>query len=214
MDCAWAWGVGLKCCGIVLGLGGLVWGLREGGVGLGCDGFWGMVLGGCGGTGWVRRLVGWVLGVDVLCWGMGGCVWGLEGCFGFGRGGFGLARGGFGTVWCGFGGMVLGFCGWDRAGQDGFAGWCVGVLGLVGGVGVWRAGFGGLGVVLGLGGSVLGSRGVCWDWVWWFWGMCFWGVGVGQVGFAGWWVVFLGQVGCVRAWGIGISDWRGGYGLG
>ena len=47
-------------------------------------------LGGYGGTGWVRRLVGWVLGAGVLCWDMSGCVWGLEGCFGFGRGGFGL----------------------------------------------------------------------------------------------------------------------------
>ena len=57
-----------------MGLGGLVWALREGGVGLGCDAFWGMVLGGCGGTGWVRRLVSWVLGAGMLCWGMGGCV--------------------------------------------------------------------------------------------------------------------------------------------
>ena len=39
-----------------------------------------MVLGGYGGTGWVRRLVGWVLGAGVLCWGMGGCVRWLEGC--------------------------------------------------------------------------------------------------------------------------------------
>ena len=89
VGCDWAWGVGLKCWRVVLGLGGLVWGLREGGVGLGCDGFWDMVLGGYGGTGWVRRLVGWVLGAGVLYWGMGGYVWGLEGCFGFGRGGFG-----------------------------------------------------------------------------------------------------------------------------
>ena len=50
VGCSWAWGVGLKCWGIVLGLGGLVWGLREGGIGLGRDGFWGMVLGGYGGT--------------------------------------------------------------------------------------------------------------------------------------------------------------------
>ena len=35
-----------------------------------CDGFRGMVLGGWGGTGRVRRLVGWVLEVGGLCWGM------------------------------------------------------------------------------------------------------------------------------------------------
>ena len=53
-----------------MGVGGLVSGLHGNGVGLGCDGFWGMVLGGWGGTGRVRRLVGWVLEVGGLCWGM------------------------------------------------------------------------------------------------------------------------------------------------
>ena len=54
--------MGLKCWGVVLGLGGLIWGLCEGGVGLGCDGFWGMILGGWGGKDWVRRLAGCFLG--------------------------------------------------------------------------------------------------------------------------------------------------------
>ena len=56
--------------------------------------------------------------------------------------------------------MVLGVCGWDRAGQNGFAGWGVGVLGLVGGVGVWGARFGGWADGLGLGGLVLGLCGL------------------------------------------------------
>ena len=67
--------------------------------------------------------------------GHGGLRLGVGGCFGLGLGGFGYARGGFGTVWSGFGGRILGVCGWARAGQGGFIGWCVGVLGLAGGVG-------------------------------------------------------------------------------
>ena len=82
-------GGGVEVLGGCFGLGRTGLGLARGGVGLGCDGFWDMVLGGYGGTGWVRRLVGWILGADVLYWGMGGYVWGLEGYFGFGRGGFG-----------------------------------------------------------------------------------------------------------------------------
>ena len=50
------------CTGMVLG-----WGVMGFGVW-----FWGW-----GGTGRVRRLVGWVLGVGGLCWGMGFRFWGL-----------------------------------------------------------------------------------------------------------------------------------------
>ena len=62
IGCDWAWGVGLKCWRVVLGLGGLVWGLREGGVRLGRDGFWVRVFRGLCGTGWVRVLVGCFFG--------------------------------------------------------------------------------------------------------------------------------------------------------
>ena len=39
-------------------------------------------------------------------------------------------------------------------------------------------------------------------------GAWFWGVVVGQVGFAGWWVGFWGQVCCVGAWGVVFGGWR------
>ena len=49
------------------------------GVGIGLYGFWECGLGVWGGTGWVRGLVGQVLGLDGLCWGMGDWDLGLEG---------------------------------------------------------------------------------------------------------------------------------------
>ena len=168
--------------------------------------FWGVMVGQIEFAGW------WVGFLGQVC-----CVgaWGVV--FGGWRvvlGGFGLARGGFGTVWDGFGGMVLGVCGWDRAGQNGFVGCCVGVLGLVGGVGVWGARFGGWADVLGLGGLVLGLRGGDVGRGRDGFGDVVVGFGVGQFGFTGWWGVFWGSVGCVGAWGIGIWDWRGGYWFG
>ena len=49
------------------------------GVGIGLYGFWECGLGVWGGTGWVRGLVGQVLGLDGLCWGMWAWDMGLEG---------------------------------------------------------------------------------------------------------------------------------------
>ena len=70
MGCVGTWGVGLWGCGVLWGLGGLVLGLRGDVVGLGRDGFWDMILGYLGGTGWVRVLIGRVFGPGGLCWGM------------------------------------------------------------------------------------------------------------------------------------------------
>ena len=39
-------------------------------------------------------------------------------------------------------------------------------------------------------------------------GIWFWGVMVGQVGFAGWWVGFWGQVCCIGAWGVMFGGWK------
>ena len=49
----------------------------------------------------------------------------------------------------------------------------------------------------------------CWACAGWVLGKWFWGFGVGQFGSVGWWVGFWASVGCVRAWGMGIWDWRG-----
>ena len=54
------------------GLGRAGFRLARGGVGLGCDGFWGCGLGVWGGTGWVRGLAGRVSGPAKLRLGMGG----------------------------------------------------------------------------------------------------------------------------------------------
>ena len=74
----------------------------------------------------------------------------------------GLREGGFGLVWGGIWGMVLGFCGWYRVGE-GRTGWVRGSVSRVLGLGglCWgkRGWIWGLGVVLGLRGSVLGSSG-------------------------------------------------------
>ena len=80
-------------------------------------------------------------------------------------------------------------------------------LGLVGCVGAWGSGFGGWGVVLGLGGLVFCLRGVVLDLRGVGFGNVVLGLGVGQVGFAGWWVGVLDLVGCGDAWGVRFWDW-------
>ena len=95
----WVWG--LEGC---FGLGRVDFWFTRGGGGVGCNGFWGRVLGGWGGTGWVLRLVGWVFGSGGMCLGMGDYVWGIGSCSGLGRGGFGLVQGGVGLRGVGCGG--------------------------------------------------------------------------------------------------------------
>ena len=78
--------------------------------------------------------------------------------------------------------MILGFCGWDRVGQGGFAGWCVGFWGLVGCFRVRGFVCVGWGVALGSGGSVLTSRGVVLGLGLMVLGNVVLGFGAGQVG--------------------------------
>ena len=62
-----------------MGPGRTRFGLMRVGVGIGRDGFWECGLGVWGGTGWVRGLVGQVLGLGGLCCDMGDWDLGLEG---------------------------------------------------------------------------------------------------------------------------------------
>ena len=123
--------------------------------------------------------------------------------------------------------MVLGLCGVDLRG--GFGGFGDGSGQDRVGSRVNVSGFWAWWVALGHGGLGLGAGRMVWVWADSFWACAGWcrdwagvmgfgnvvlGFGVGQVGFAGWWVRFWGSMGCVGAWGIGIWDWRGGRGLG
>ena len=73
------WGARFGGWADVLGLGGLVLGLRGGDVGRGRDGFGDVVVGIWGRAVWVHGFVGHVLGLGGLCWGMGDWDLGLEG---------------------------------------------------------------------------------------------------------------------------------------
>ena len=77
VGCVGVWGGWVWGWGVVLGLGGLVLGLRVGAVGIGHDGFWDIIFGVLGGTGWVRVLVDCFFWPGELCWGMGGWDLGL-----------------------------------------------------------------------------------------------------------------------------------------
>ena len=159
------------------------------------------------GLGWDRvgsRVGGLFFGGRVSCvgaWGVTFGGWGVV--LGLGTVVLGLREVVLGLSGVGFGGMILRVYGWDRVQQGGFAGWCVGFWGLVCCFGSWGIGFAGCGVVLGVGGSVLGSRGIVLGLGVMVLGDVVLGFGVGQIGSAGWWVMFWGSARCVGAWGIG-----------